>query len=107
MKILHPFLLGVMLLSLTPVSADDNPCCDFGKTTKEEQAKILERAVSSALKRMIEARLSIDDRIVVISNQGQYVVVSFVLNKRGVRGGGAHVVYSPKIDGVVYVLAED
>lgn len=64
------------------------------------------RAFAKANEALAKAHLATSGTVVISERRG-YIVVSYVQTDHDVRGGGAHVVYDPRSDKVVYVLGED
>lgn len=103
MKRTSVFALVIGMSLVMGVSAQGLP---FQEALEEVRALKLQRALASAHKQMLRAKLSTRDKNVVLSERRGFVVVSFLTTRQGY-GGRTHLVYDPKLERIVYTIGED
>jgi|LakMenEpi03Aug12_release.lakeMendotaPanAssembly.Ray.scaffolds.fasta_scaffold1011789_1 hypothetical protein len=74
---------------------------------EKEASRNLKLALEKSVESMLAGGLAVSDHNIFISYQKQYIVVSFRFKEKNVKGGGAHVVYDPKLEKVIYTVGED
>lgn len=103
-RIIGPLVFTALMLPA--FAAEGQRSYGFDLKAEKRAGDVYERALAMANAKVLNARMNIADKQVVMSKRQKFVVISFLGGERD-RGNRIHVVYDPGLDQVVLISAED